>query len=1657
MAKGIVSNRGGIVVTAGGTTAYQDEVTGQTGTTITFVVPYTYGASGVLFYRNGLLMDKVNSFTLTGSSNAEEYQEVNNGSNSTQITLNSTNPATSDELFQMVFLEGIQTVGGGGGTTVDINQVSHGFALLEAIYHNGVSWQKAQANDANTLAQYVVTEVADADNFTAASFGKFEITGHGKTPGEFYFLSDLVAGGSTTVDGEVFSCPLFYVEDANNIHCFVYRPSFKPEPVQFREDVDVLENILSFDVSDGLTFVQTPSEEFFRLTHDASLTKYAEKDLIIGSKFKDKLLQLGIDLTSTAANGNFKVIITDLTNSKTLANEVLSKQDTTTTVKRVVTFSTKPILGDDPIGSIRVRLEALPESGAPETDFGDVVVSLAKTQAIDLEVIEQEENVFSARIANNGTATITSQSSPFIDSVSRTSLGRVQVNFKSGFFSTTPSIQVSHENSSGEVFIDNEAPTGFRLVSQNAGGTVDIDSDFTFTATRQGSDYRNLTRRVEREISTFKEVIVEEPDSMVRLNTGNGFGGTNIYVRRFANLEKSLGSDILYEDSASLGSSFTIQNSGIYSISYTEQANSTGNFGITKNSTDYPNGGLTVDQRLAMQSFDTTDGDYGSVNWSGYLEEGDVIRATVLNGNSASTRASFTIARQGSLKKATVAPDSKIDIPTSELRFENATALGAVDTRIVRFTTLSKIRGDAFTVTSNANNGTVIQINKAGKLDINCSLYFASAGEFDITRNQSTLTGSPLTSESLACEYVNASHVGSASWSGFVEVGDLIRISSNITPTTENSTSLNLFHQEQKIQVAVSNVTPQYQDVDSMVRLQGGNGAGSTNTAIRRFSNVLENLGSDITYTDSATEGAKFVINEDGNYEISYSEQHGAAAAVYFGITKNSTELTTGINALATPSSRLSIQTATGTSGLDFQSTSWSGFLSAGDVIRPHVGNTGAPNGVLIPTFTIAKVGVPSIAEVDVTPFADVNRVVRESIHAHTHAGFGSTNTKIPYFSQIVKSSINELGVISNSISQGFSFTASQRCKVTVSFGMDSNGASSNYVGLSLNSTQLTTDVQLINSTDRLSLDVGAGGDPCCASASVILEEGDVLRPHTQGLAPNSTNYTFFTLTAEADSRTTMYSVAQTENEFSARISNNGTTAAIVSESSSFIASVTRVSTGLVDVTFNPSFFTVIPSVLANPNLALSPATTSSAEVRNLTSSGCRIAMYDIVGSLKDYDFSLSVSRQGADRQDLQKAIVQLNEFPRVNKVISQQINHNSSGSTLLDRNGEVRFDTANLISSGSSILAIEDDSGNSRTKFTALKDCRVTVTFNGRITSAGGFQVDVYKNNSLVQRGNNSDGAGSSAFVSYTATILKGDYITLATNGDSIENSAELCQLNILAEAEDLEVITNVDAHENVFSARITSAGAITTKNYDWIDSITKGAAGIYTINLKAGFFSVAPAVEGIVETNSDSTFTAVPTTTSIVIEINSGGVKTDRDFSIFVQRQGDDYKSIQDVVAQVFTPKTAVLTEIDNVGTSFVASSWNTFPFNTQEGDDGVVQLSADQLIFQPGKYILNGGTNLYSGANAVVKANFRLYNVTTSSVHTTKVGTFISYPISAGFGGAPGYLKFSPIVLEVNVPTTFRYEIQADGSMQNGANSGPVAGIDYLRSHLEITKVY
>jgi hypothetical protein len=111
------------------------------------------------------------------------------------------------------------------GTSFNLNQISHGFSVLDAVYYNGTSWVKAKADNENTLGTHIVINIQDDDNCTIAQSGRFNIEGHGLVNGEYYFVSGATNGNLTLAEPNMYSNPLVFVEDDDYIHVLPFRPS----------------------------------------------------------------------------------------------------------------------------------------------------------------------------------------------------------------------------------------------------------------------------------------------------------------------------------------------------------------------------------------------------------------------------------------------------------------------------------------------------------------------------------------------------------------------------------------------------------------------------------------------------------------------------------------------------------------------------------------------------------------------------------------------------------------------------------------------------------------------------------------------------------------------------------------------------------------------------------------------------------------------------------------------------------------------------------------------------------------------------------------------------------------------------------------------------------------------------------------------------------------------------------------------------------------------------------------------------------------------------------------------------------------------------------------------------------------------------------------
>lgn len=144
--------------------------------------------------------------------------------------------------------------------------------------------------------------------------------------------------------------------------------------------------------------------------------------------------------------------------------------------------------------------------------------------------------------------------------------------------------------------------------------------------------------------------------------------------------------------------------------------------------------------------------------------------------------------------------------------------------------------------------------------------------------------------------------------------------------------------------------------IRSKVIASTGNGEGSSNTAIMRFSSNSTS-GSDITYADSSTNGATFTIATAGLYFMNLVFEGATNTAANAGISLNSAQLTTSISSI-TAANRIGwgyMPAISGDSSVVNVSIMYD--LAVNDVIRAHT-SVSPTNTSSRTKFTIIRIGV---------------------------------------------------------------------------------------------------------------------------------------------------------------------------------------------------------------------------------------------------------------------------------------------------------------------------------------------------------------------------------------------------------------------------------------------------------------------------------------------------------------------------------------------------------------------------------------------------------------------------------------------------------------------------------------------------------------------------
>ena len=157
-------------------------------------------------------------------------------------------------------------------------------------------------------------------------------------------------------------------------------------------------------------------------------------------------------------------------------------------------------------------------------------------------------------------------------------------------------------------------------------------------------------------------------------------------------------------------------------------------------------------------------------------------------------------------------------------------------------------------------------------------------------------------------------------------------------------------------------------------------------------------------------------------------------------------------------------------------------YLEDSDVVQYYSGSS---------WLTVGPTAVPSVPT--------------SRIWLHTHNGYGSSSTVIPRFSTTVVNSGSDI-TYADSASLGSTFTINTAGMYAITFCFNSALSGFAFMGISLNSTQLTTNIAAITASDRLSYSRGiaasgqVGG--LVATSTLYFAATNVIRPHTNAEVP---------------------------------------------------------------------------------------------------------------------------------------------------------------------------------------------------------------------------------------------------------------------------------------------------------------------------------------------------------------------------------------------------------------------------------------------------------------------------------------------------------------------------------------------------------------------------
>jgi hypothetical protein len=271
--------------------------------------------------------------------------------------------------------------------------------------------------------------------------------------------------------------------------------------------------------------------------------------------------------------------------------------------------------------------------------------------------------------------------------------------------------------------------------------------------------------------------------------------------------------------------------------------------------------------------------------------------------------------------------------------------------------------------------------------------------------------------------------------------------------------------------------------------LSGGDGHGSGNTNVRKYSNARVSAGSNLTITQSSTDGDKIVVNTAGAYQFCANDSAsgtGTSVAIVVNGSAGTTNVTAPLT-FAQGKRDLNVASANG----DNKQVCWFGVMAQNDYV--WVQDSGSNN----------------LSSDQAYFFGTYLGTGTSMMYLENGSGHGGTNTKIRRYSN------KRLEVGSN-----LSITQSADNGDQVNILADGIYAAcvsdtDDPVGITVNDNALTTSVFSLDYSNGLRAYAEQAGNSTTAHACFIgyLSNGDVLRAHTSGSASSTSSYSYFYVT----------------------------------------------------------------------------------------------------------------------------------------------------------------------------------------------------------------------------------------------------------------------------------------------------------------------------------------------------------------------------------------------------------------------------------------------------------------------------------------------------------------------------------------------------------------